>query len=221
VVYADSKKRESFYSLPCRHTRGFLFLGFRGIILIPHLSFLLIYTKGNSHNIHFTINMASFKQMLLLALSLATPGSTHFLVNTPAPLGSNINNEDTAPCGGFTPTSSDTVTDFHVEGDAIGVSTLHAQAFFAYRAMLGTSLSSPNWTVLLPTVEEFGLNSFCEPSIPVPASWSGSSGLLQIIQDAEDGVHYQVCNLIIILSIYYSSTLLSAPYFLSLMRKSF
>ena len=136
--------------------------------------------------------MPPSKRIALLGLILAPAALAHFVVNVPPPLGSNIDNEDTAPCGGFTPSSTDNTTDFHVDGDAIGLTTLHAQCFLAYRGMLGTSLSSPNWTVLIPTIEEFGLNSFCEPSIAVPSSWAGSSGLLQIIQDAEDGIHYQV-----------------------------
>jgi len=137
---------------------------------------------------------SSFKLISLVGFAFAHLSTAHFLVTTPPALGSNINNEDVAPCGGFTPSSSDTQTNFHVGGDAIGVSSLHAQAWFAYRGMLGTSLTTPNWTVLIPTVEEFGLNNFCQPSIAVPSTWAGSSGLLQIIQDAEDGVHYQVCN---------------------------
>ena len=141
--------------------------------------------------------MASLKLVSLLCLHvtlLAPLAWAHFVVNIPPPLGSNINNENIAPCGGFTPSSSDSLTNFHVGGDAIGVTTLHAQSYFAFLGMLGDPLSSPNWTVLIPTVEEYGLNGFCEPSIAVPASWAGSSGLLQIIQDAEDGVHYQVCH---------------------------
>ena len=142
-----------------------------------------------------SVTMPSSKLMsfLSLALALAPLASTHFIVNTPAPLGSNIDNEDTVPCGGFTPSTSEVTTNFHVGGDAIGVSTLHAQSSFAYRAMLGQSLSAPNWTVLIPTIQQYGLNNFCEPSIAVPASWVGQAGLMQIIQDAEDGVHYQVC----------------------------
>ena len=141
---------------------------------------------------HALATMPPSKRIALLGLILAPAALAHFVVNVPPPLGSNIDNEDTAPCGGFTPSSTDNTTDFHVDGDAIGLTTLHAQCFLAYRGMLGTSLSSPNWTVLIPTIEEFGLNSFCEPSIAVPSSWAGSSGLLQIIQDAEDGIHYQV-----------------------------
>ncbi|RFU33197.1 hypothetical protein B7463_g3138, partial [Scytalidium lignicola] len=135
--------------------------------------------------------MLSLKCIPPLTLALAQLSTAHFIVNTPPPLGNNINNEDVAPCGGFTPSSSQNFTDFHAQGDAISLTTLHAQAYFAYRGMLGTSLSNANWTALLPTVEEFGLNSFCQPRVAVPASWVGKSGLLQIIQDAEDGVHYQ------------------------------
>jgi hypothetical protein len=136
--------------------------------------------------------MPSSKLVTLLSLALAPLVLAHFVVNTPPPFNTNIDNEDTAPCGGATPSSSDNGTDFHVDGDAIGITTLHAQSFLAYRGILGTDASSPNWTVLIPTIEEFGLNGFCEPSIAVPATWAGSSGLLQIIQDASDGVHYQV-----------------------------
>jgi hypothetical protein len=136
--------------------------------------------------------MVSFNLISTLSVLGAQLVSAHFIVNIPAPLGNNIENEDTAPCGGFTPSGSDERTNFHVGGDAIGITTLHAQSFLAYRGMLGSSLSSPNWTVLIPTLQQFGLNNFCEPSIRVPSSWVGQSGLLQIIQDAEDGVHYQV-----------------------------
>ncbi|PMD47215.1 hypothetical protein L207DRAFT_627905 [Hyaloscypha variabilis F] len=137
--------------------------------------------------------MASFKLVWLFCLHftlLERPASAHFIVNTPPPLGNNINNEDIAPCGGFTPSGSDTLTAFHVGGDAIDLTTLHAQSYFDFLGMLGDSLSS-NWTFLIPTVEQYGLNGFCEPSVEVPASWAGSNGLLQIIQDSEDGVHYQ------------------------------
>jgi hypothetical protein len=138
--------------------------------------------------------MASFKLIAFLSLAVAPLASTHFVINTPPPLGSNIDNEAVAPCGGFTPSGSDNLTDFHVGGDAVSLTTLHPQSFFEYRGLLGSSLSSPNWTVLIPTVEEYGLNNFCEPSLTVPASWAGSSGLLQVVQDSEDGVHYQVCH---------------------------
>ncbi|KAE9362642.1 hypothetical protein N431DRAFT_424425 [Stipitochalara longipes BDJ] len=138
--------------------------------------------------------MASFSLISLLRIHitlLASLSSAHFIANIPPPLSSNINNEDVPPCGGTTPSSNDNLTNFHVGGDAIGLTTLHAQSYFAFLGMPGDSLSPANWSYLIPTVEQYGLNSFCEPSIAVPASWAGSSGLLQIIQDSEDGVHYQ------------------------------
>jgi hypothetical protein len=126
----------------------------------------------------------------LLSLAFAPAVLAHFQVNVPTPWNGDVNNEDTSPCGAASPSTSD--SDFHVGGDAIGLTTLHAQCFLAYRGILGTDPNSSNWTILIPTVEQFGLNGFCEPSIAVPESWAGSAGLLQIIQHAEDGVHYQV-----------------------------
>jgi hypothetical protein len=171
-----------------------VFESFSRILHYPHSSLYFSF----QHKFSGEIIMHRFAQISTLSLVLAGSASAHFEVLTPAPLGlsSNINNENLAPCGGFSPSSSDTLTDFHVGGDAVGLITLHAQAGFAYRGMLGASLTSPNWTVLIPTLEEYGLNGFCEPGLSVPSSWAGSSGLLQIIQDAEDGVHYQVCLLL-------------------------
>jgi hypothetical protein len=149
--------------------------------------------KFNSQNHH---TMAPSKLIALLSLALAPLASAHFDITIPPPLGNNINNEGTSPCGGFAPSASDNITDFHVGGDAISLTTLHPQSFFEYRGMPSTSLAAPNWTELIPTVEQYGLNNFCEPSIAVPASWAGSSGLLQVIQDSEDGVHFQVFHLL-------------------------
>ncbi len=137
--------------------------------------------------------MTCIKMISLFSLALAPLVSAHFIVSTPPPLGSNIDNEDTAPCGGYTPSSSDTLANFHVGGDAIVLSSLHAQSALVFLGMLGTSLSAPNWTQLIPMIEEYGLGSYCEPAIAVPSSWAGFGGLLRIIQDAEDGVHHQVC----------------------------
>ena len=136
--------------------------------------------------------MALLKPVALLSLALSPLASAHFAITIPTPLGGNINSEGVAPCGGFAPSASDKVTDFHVAGDAVGLTTLHPQSFFEYRGMVGTSLSPATWTQVIPTVEQYGLNSFCEPSIAVPAAWAGSPGLLQVVQDSEDGVHYQV-----------------------------
>ena len=136
--------------------------------------------------------MDLLKLYSLGSLVLAPLASAHFTVTIPPPLGTNLDNEATSPCGGYSPSNSDTLANFHVGGDAVAFDTLHAQSFFAFRGILGDSLSTANWTSLIPTVEEFGLGAFCEPTVSVPEAWAGSSGLLQVIQDSEDGVHYAV-----------------------------
>lgn len=69
------------------------------------------------------------------------------------------------------------------------MTTLHPQSNFLFRATLDQTAT--NWTVL-SLITEYGLGAFCEPALAVPAAWVGSQGLLQVVQNAEDGVHYQV-----------------------------
>jgi hypothetical protein len=150
--------------------------------------------KNTTHkqNNSLTHTMALLKPIALLGLALATLTSAHFVITLPPPLSDNINNEGSSPCGGSTPSAADNLTDFHVGGDAVSLTTLHPQSFFAFRGQVGTSLAPANWSDVIPTVEQYGLNSFCEPALAVPAAWAGSPGLLQVVQDSEDGVHYQV-----------------------------
>jgi hypothetical protein len=42
---------------------------------------------------------------------------------------------------------------------------------------------------------EYGLGSFCVASVAAPDAWAGSQGVIQVIQDAKDGIHYQVRNI--------------------------
>jgi len=60
----------------------------------------------------------------------------HFADSTSARLGSDIDNEDVASCGGFAISPSENATDFHVGESGIGLTTLHMQAHFAYRGGL-------------------------------------------------------------------------------------
>jgi hypothetical protein len=134
--------------------------------------------------------MASLLNLLALS-ALALPlTSAHFIVNAPAALGFNSQLQGTAPCGGFSFVANG-ASDYHVDGEAIALQTLHAQSNIIYRATLDRTWAS-NWTVLFPIVTEYGLGNFCEPSIPVPASWVGQTGTLQVVQHAEDGLLYQV-----------------------------
>jgi hypothetical protein len=44
----------------------------------------------------------------------------------------------------------------------------------------------------MPAVQQTGLGDFCEPVVPIPASWAGQTGILGVVQDAPDGILYQV-----------------------------
>jgi len=114
---------------------------------------------------------------------LAGPSSPHFILSYPASLGFDANNENVSPCGGF-PISFSSATDYHVGGDSTALT------------------ASGNWSNFLPVVGEYGLGAFCEASVAVPSSWVGSQGIIQVLQNAEDGVHYQVrsCSILVLFS---------------------
>jgi hypothetical protein len=128
---------------------------------------------------------------LCVALLLAILANAHFTINIPLPLGNDANNEGIGPCGGFKYSPSSNVTEFHVGGDAIALATLHPQANILFRGTLDTSASG-NWTQLFPVIGQYGLGTFCEPNIEAPLSWVGFVGLIQVIEDAVDGMLYQV-----------------------------
>lgn len=139
----------------------------------------------------FTINM-----LRLLTLSaLVASSAAHFLLHYPATIGFDDDLEGTAPCGSFTPKfSSGNVTDFHVAGDSIALTSTHPAAVWLFRATLGTDDTATNWTNLLPVVSQTDLGNFCETNLTVPDSWVGQQGLVQVIQDAADGMLFQVRN---------------------------
>lgn len=138
--------------------------------------------------------MASHFELLLLFIVslLSTPSASHFVLQAPPSLGFDSNSEDDSPCGG-PDLSFSNASDYHAGGDAVALTTLHPQSNFLFRGQLQGSAQN-NWTNLLPVVQESGLGSFCESSVAVPPNWVGQTGVLQVIQDAEDGVHYQVRN---------------------------
>ena len=128
---------------------------------------------------------------LLVAFLASAPFATaHFLLNTPTSIGFDDDNEGIPPCGGFN-VSFDMVSDFHVDGDAVSVRSTHPQANWLFRATLDTTAAG-NWTNLEPVINEGGLGAFCEESVKVPAEWAGSRGVMQIVQNAVDGLLYQV-----------------------------
>jgi len=133
----------------------------------------------------------TLQSTLVTALLLATQTSSHFLLNYPNTVGFSDDNEGTAPCGGFNVTF-DNATSFHVDGDAIAVTSTHPQAEWLFRATLDKTGTGDNFTNLLPVVSEAGLGSYCEPGLTVPGTWAGSDGVIQVIQHGPDGSLFQV-----------------------------
>ncbi|KAL9074327.1 MAG: hypothetical protein Q9161_002313 [Pseudevernia consocians] len=126
-----------------------------------------------------------------LAVVLAGQATAHFYLNSPPTIGFDDSLEATPPCGSFTVDfSKDNVTDFHVGGDFVAMTSIHPMATWLFRATLDQTASG-NWTDLLPAVVQTGLGDYCETGITVPATWAGSKGVIGIVQDAPDGILYQ------------------------------
>ncbi|KAK1991648.1 hypothetical protein LX36DRAFT_618885, partial [Colletotrichum falcatum] len=127
---------------------------------------------------------------LLPLLALASAATAHFSLTLPKPLGDSDENEATGPCGGYTASSSSPATDFHVDGDAVGMQNGHPQSNWLFRATLDLSAAA-GWVQLFPVVMQTGLGNFCEPQIVVPANFSGQRGLIGVVAHSPDGLLYQ------------------------------
>ncbi|KAK1839827.1 GPI anchored protein, partial [Colletotrichum chrysophilum] len=79
--------------------------------------------------------------------------------------------------------------DFHVAGDAVGMSNGHPQTTWLFRATLDQTASG-NWTQVFPIVLQTGLGNFCEPQIAVPAEYAGKKGVLGVVAHSPDGLLY-------------------------------
>ena len=137
--------------------------------------------------------MAYLSSLLYCLLVVFLSHSTaHFLLNYPPTIGFDDSLEATPPCGSFTVDfSTDNVTDFHVGGDSLAMTSIHPQATWLFRATLDQTASG-NWSVLLPAIVQTGLGDYCEQDVRVPAMFAGSKGVIQVVQDAPDGILYQV-----------------------------
>jgi hypothetical protein len=130
--------------------------------------------------------------VLCLVASFIGQCTAHFLLNYPPTIGFDDSLETTPPCGSFTVDfSTDNVTDFHVGGDSLAMTSIHPKATWLFRATLNQTAIG-NWTDLLPAIVQIGLGDYCERDVIVPASFAGSKGVIQVVQDAPDGILYQV-----------------------------
>jgi len=124
--------------------------------------------------------------------SLIGQSTAHFLLNYPPTIGFDDALEATPPCGSFHVNfTTDNVTDFHVGGDSLAMTSIHPQATWLFRATLDQTAGG-NFTTLLPADRQTGLGDYCERDVMVPASFAGSKGVIQVVQDAPDGILYQV-----------------------------
>ncbi|KDN64823.1 hypothetical protein CSUB01_06926 [Colletotrichum sublineola] len=128
-------------------------------------------------------------RVLLPLLALASAATAHFSLTLPKPLGDSDDNQATAPCGGYTASSSSEATDFHVEGDAIGMQNGHPQSNWLFRATLDQTAAT-GWTEIFPIVLQTGLGNFCEPQVAVPANFTGKKGLIGVVAHSPDGLLY-------------------------------
>ncbi|RYP53473.1 hypothetical protein DL768_001510 [Monosporascus sp. mg162] len=135
--------------------------------------------------------LTSLSSFLATTLAFACGIQAHFTLRYPPPLGA-IEDQSTEPCGGYTPDLSTVeTTDFHVGGDAIAVSTGHAQNNWLYRITTDDDLASANWTQVYPIVIQSGLNTYCQPAVTIPEEFEGRTAILSVVGHASDGLLYQ------------------------------
>jgi hypothetical protein len=141
----------------------------------------------------FSGSMGRFLSLVsCLVVGLIGQSAAHFYLNYPPTIGFDDALEATPPCGSFTVDfSKDNVTNYHVGGDSLAMTSIHPQATWLFRATLNQAAVG-NWTDLLPAILQTGLGDYCERDIVVPASFAGSKGVIQVVQDAPDGILYQV-----------------------------
>ncbi|OHE98374.1 hypothetical protein CORC01_06370 [Colletotrichum orchidophilum] len=128
-------------------------------------------------------------RLLAPLLLLASTASAHFSLTLPKPLGDSDDNEATAPCGGYTASSSSPATDFYVDGDAIGMENGHPQTNWLFRATLDETAAG-GWKQLFPIVMQTGLGNFCEPKVVAPGNWTGKRGVVSVVAHSPDGLLY-------------------------------
>ncbi|KAK4152088.1 hypothetical protein C8A00DRAFT_16569 [Chaetomidium leptoderma] len=138
--------------------------------------------------------MAPIRSLVAATLLFLSAANAHFELNQPPSLEGDKMNEDleaTGPCGGgVADLSKNTATDFHVDGDAVGVLLGHPQAKFLIRATLDTKAAG-NWTQLYPIFLQSGRGNFCEPAVTAPKEWVGKKGIIGIACAAPDGMLFQ------------------------------
>lgn len=130
--------------------------------------------------------------LLLSAAALCGISLAHFELKYPDSIGFKDDDEDKAPCGGFTPELSKAgLVDFHVGGEAIAVRSTHQQGNWLFRVTTDEKADG-DWEQLFPIVQQSGLGDFCQPQVTVPEKYVGKKGWVNVVSSAVDGLLYQV-----------------------------
>ncbi len=130
--------------------------------------------------------------LLLLPLALFHPVSAHFVLQVPTSLGFDDALEGAGPCGSFDITDRHTVTPWPLAGGPVQVISTHPKADWTISAALLNSTGS--FRPMVPQIRQAGLGTFCLPAVPGIPDWEGQDAVLQMIQNAADGLLYQVFN---------------------------
>ncbi|KAK6363597.1 hypothetical protein TWF730_001021 [Orbilia blumenaviensis] len=131
-----------------------------------------------------------FAKSLLLSLLTVSVANAHFTLRYPTPFGKSAAKQDQGPCGGYTLDDSTPVTEFHVDGEAVAYSSSHPEVKVLFRIIEGNSPDGPNSFKAFPIVEQYGAGDFCEPRVTAPKSLVGKQGIVQVVQNAVDGMLY-------------------------------
>lgn len=130
--------------------------------------------------------------LLLSAAALCGISLAHFELKYPESIGFKDDDEDKAPCGGFTPDLSKAdLVDFHVGGEAIALRSTHQQGNWLFRVTTDAKADG-DWEQLFPIVQQSGLGDFCQPQVTVPEKYVGKKGWVNVVSSAVDGLLYQV-----------------------------
>ena len=79
--------------------------------------------------------------------------------------------------------------DLEVENNTyFSQTTVNSQGWH-FRATLDTTASG-GWISLLPDTIETGTGAYCQRGLTLPTSWTGSTGIIGVIQDSLDGTLY-------------------------------
>lgn len=128
----------------------------------------------------------------VLLPALVGLAAAHFEMLYPDSIGFTDDNEDSGPCGGYTPDlNSDDLVDFHVGGDALSMRSTHPRCNWLFRVTTDGDAQS-GWEQLRPIVTQSGLGEYCEPHVTVPDKYIGKKGVVGIVSSAMDGLLYQV-----------------------------